>query len=61
MVGQVNSFYFNLFFNIPLKIILAWTTAAVDPDRVIAAIPIVMDILSMRKVNNLYSSIQSNS
>jgi PhoPQ-activated pathogenicity-related protein len=31
---------------------IAWTTAAVDNERVIAAIPIVMDILNMQKVNN---------
>jgi len=31
---------------------IAWTTAAVNNERVIAAIPIVMDILNMQKVNN---------
>jgi PhoPQ-activated pathogenicity-related protein len=29
----------------------AWTTAAVDNERVIAAVPIVMDILNLQKVN----------
>jgi PhoPQ-activated pathogenicity-related protein len=31
---------------------LAWTTAAVDNQRVIAAVPIVMDILNLQKVIN---------
>jgi len=30
----------------------AWTTAAVDNERVIAAVPIVMDILNINQVRN---------
>ena len=31
---------------------LAWTTAAVDNERVIGAVPIVMDILNLNQVGN---------
>ena len=31
---------------------LAWTTAAVDNERVIGAIPIVMDILNINRVGH---------
>ncbi len=30
----------------------AWTTAAVDNERVIGAVPIVMDILNLNQVRN---------
>jgi PhoPQ-activated pathogenicity-related protein len=36
---------------------LAWTTAAVDNERVIAAVPIVMDMLNLQKVNNRLSNL----
>ena len=35
---------------IDLKSSIAWTTAAVDNRRVLAAIPIVMDMLNLQKV-----------
>jgi hypothetical protein len=47
--GQVSNLY--LFMLILLINNLAWTTAAVDNERVIAAVPIVMDILNLQKVN----------
>ena len=34
----------------------AWTTAAVDNERVIGAVPIVMDILNLQKVSFLIRS-----
>lgn len=34
----------------------AWTTAAVDNSRVIGAMPIVMDILNLQKVNNQFKN-----
>lgn len=52
VVGQVNSLSFfwcgsTFFFR------TAWTTAAVDNERVIGAMPIVMDILNLNQVNHL--------
>ena len=38
--------------------ILAWTTAAVDNKRVVAAMPIVMDILNLHEVNPIHWSFQ---
>ena len=46
--------YINLYFCILLyQKILAWTTAAVDNERVPAAIPIVLDILNLHQVRTL--------
>jgi PhoPQ-activated pathogenicity-related protein len=52
--GQVSDFYFFIFF---INKNLAWTTAAVDNERVIAAVPIVMDMLNLQKVNNLINNL----
>jgi len=50
--GQVS--YFSLFlFYIKIFNNSAWTTAAVDNERVVGAIPIVMDILNLQKVRQL--------
>jgi hypothetical protein len=45
--GQVD--IYKRFSDIVLRI-LAWTTAAVDNKRVVAAVPIVMDLLNLRLV-----------
>jgi PhoPQ-activated pathogenicity-related protein len=42
---------FSLFYSI-VVINSAWTTAAVDNERVIGAVPIVMDILNIHQVKN---------
>ena len=47
--GQVSNFSFILFYKFVNP---AWTTAAVDNERVIGAVPIVMDILNIHQVTN---------
>jgi len=47
--GQVSCFYLFMLCFLSMKT-SAWTTAAVDNERVIAAVPIVMDILNLQKV-----------
>ncbi len=54
--GQVSCFYLLILCFLSIKT-SAWTTAAVDNERVIAAVPIVMDILNLQRVNNLLNSL----
>ncbi len=56
MLYFVSCFYLLILFVLSITN-SAWTTAAVDNERVIAAVPIVMDILNLQRVNNLLNSL----